>query len=126
MADSVPVLLRRGIPKSMALIMKRSSLLSRALRRCTSSLLLPPPMTGMSLDDIAHLKAALSATFTMTDAGEASRYLGLRLLRHRDKHFLTIDLEDYLVGVLRRFGMLGCNPVSTPFPPSLSLVRSEL
>ena len=54
------------------------------------------------------------ARFSMTDLGEVSLILGMKITRDRSKRTLRISLTDYTRSILDRFNMKDCNPVSTP------------
>ena len=59
-------------------------------------------------------KAKMSAKFAMDDRGEIHHILGMEVKRDRAKKVITICQKAYLEGILSRFGMENCNPVSTP------------
>ena len=54
------------------------------------------------------------ARFSMTDLGEVSLILGMKITRDRSKRTLYISQTDYTRSILDRFNMKDCNPVSTP------------
>ena len=54
------------------------------------------------------------ARFSMTDLGEVSLILGMKITRDQSKRTLRISLTDYTRSILDRFNMKDCNPVSTP------------
>ena len=62
-------------------------------------------------------KAALAKRFKVDDMGEVSYVLGMSVKRDRDTRTLTISQPKYLEGVLKRFRMETCKPVSTPMEP---------
>ena len=59
-------------------------------------------------------KESLCKEFEMVDQGEIHFILGVSITRNRAIRTLSISQEKYLEGVLNRFGMEGCKPVSTP------------
>ena len=59
-------------------------------------------------------KLKLSAQFEMEDQSEVHYCLGMSIKRDREKKVLSIDQKVYLEGVLKRFKMSDCKPVSTP------------
>ena len=61
----------------------------------------------------------------MTDLGETTTYLGLEVSRDRANKTLTLCQSRYIADVVTRFGMAGCNAVTTPLPPSSQLVPFE-
>ena len=71
-------------------------------------------ITGPDKILLGHLKEKLMARFSMTDLGEVSLILGMKITRDRSKRTLRISLTDYTRSILDRFNMKDCNPVSTP------------
>ncbi len=63
---------------------------------------------------LACMKKKLMERFTMSDLGEVSLILGMKITRDRVKKTLSISQTDYTLSILERFGMQDCNPVSTP------------
>ena len=61
----------------------------------------------------------------MEDLGEIKYILGMRVKRDRQTVTLSIDQRGYLEGVLKRFGMDECNPVSTPVEPGKELTKTD-
>ena len=59
-------------------------------------------------------KELLRNEFQLVDQGELHFVLGMSIKRDRAKKTLFISQEKYLEGVINRFGMQDCNPVSTP------------
>lgn len=66
------------------------------------------------IDYLREEKLKISSRFEMEDQGEIHYLLGMSIKRDRANKILTIDQKLYLEGVLKRFGMANCNPVSTP------------
>ena len=62
-------------------------------------------------------KVAIGNKFKVEDLGEVSHILGMLIKRDRDSRTLTISQSKYLEGVLKRFNMEECKPVSTPLEP---------
>ena len=54
------------------------------------------------------------ARFSMTDLGEVSLILGMKITRDRSKRTLYISQTDYTRSILDLFNMKDCSPVSTP------------
>ena len=63
---------------------------------------------------LATTKKKLMDRFTMTDLGEVSLILGMKITRDRVNKTLRISQTDYTMSILERFGMMDCNPASTP------------
>lgn len=63
---------------------------------------------------IQALKDSLSKEFEMKDLGQASRILGMDIIRDREKGTLVLSQQRYLEKVLKTFGMYEAKPVVTP------------
>ena len=83
-------------------------------------------MSATSVDDILlasdsktesdRAMSEINHKFTITDCGDADWILGCRITRHRPKRVLMLDQEQFIVTILRQFGMEHCNPAHTPLP----------
>ena len=62
-------------------------------------------------------KKSLGRRFKIEDLGEVNQVLGMLVKRDRKSRILTISQPKYLEGVLKRFNMENCKPVSTPMEP---------
>ena len=62
-------------------------------------------------------KESLAKRFKVDDMGEVSYVLGMSVKRNRNERTLTINQPKYVKGVLKRFVMETCKPVSTPLEP---------
>eukprot|EP00752_Nemacystus_decipiens_P010633 g9470.t1 len=71
-------------------------------------------VTAPDKNFLARIKKKLMERFTMSDLGEVSLILGMKITRDRVKKTLSINQTDYILSILERFGMQDCNPVSTP------------
>ena len=62
----------------------------------------------------------------MSDLGNVSLVLGMRVTRDRAKGSLTISQESYTESILERFGMGNCIPLFTPgYGSALSMVQPD-
>ena len=71
-------------------------------------------------NDVAMLedeKRAIGTKFKVEDLGEVSHILGMLIKRDRNSRTLTISQSKYLEGVLKRFNMAECKPISTSIEP---------
>ncbi len=59
-------------------------------------------------------KLALAKRFKVEDLGELHYVLGMSVKRNHRLRTLSIGQTKYLEGVLKRFDMENCKPVSTP------------
>jgi len=80
---------------------------------------------GDDLQTINSVKGELSKKFEMTDLGEISSYLGMRISRDRNKKIIQLDQEQYLKDVLARFQMQEVKPARTPLPVGAKLTKSS-
>eukprot|EP00268_Persea_americana_P012745 TRINITY_DN15453_c0_g2_i2.p1 TRINITY_DN15453_c0_g2~~TRINITY_DN15453_c0_g2_i2.p1 ORF type:complete len:405 (+),score=42.66 TRINITY_DN15453_c0_g2_i2:606-1820(+) len=78
---------------------------------------------GTNLDCVEETKLLLSNNFDMKDLGEASVILGIRIIR--DDISIKLSQSHYIEKVLRKFDHFNCKPVSTPFDPSIKLVKNN-
>lgn len=78
---------------------------------------------GTNLDYVKGTKLFLSNNFYMKDLGEASVILGIEIIR--DGIGIKLSLSHYIEKVLKKFDHFNCKPVSTPFDPSIKLVKNN-
>ena len=62
-------------------------------------------------------KKLIGSKFKIDDMGEVKYILGMLINRNRERGKMTIRQPKYLEGILKRFGMEQCKPVSTPLEP---------
>ncbi|CAI7862087.1 unnamed protein product [Closterium sp. NIES-53] len=82
-------------------------------------------MVSGSLSLLTHIKGMLTKEFVMTGMGEPSYYLGMNIIRDRPSRSLFLSQERYIHKVLSRFGLLTCNPASTPLPSTFQPSQTE-
>ena len=68
-------------------------------------------------------KEILCKEYEMVDNGEADYFLNLVIKRNRVERTLSISHPKYLQGILKRFRMEECNPVSTPMETGAHFVK---
>src|SRR3954447_3482679 len=76
-----------------------------------------------SSESMKKLKTELSNKFAMTDCGEIHQFLGLRILRDRQRKLITVDQHQLTHQILNRFQMTECKSVATPLDPSRHLIK---
>lgn len=76
-------------------------------------------MMGNTLALINRTKAALKSHFKITDLGDLSHYLGIRITRDRGSRRIYLDQEVYINSILACFGHDDCNPATTPLPTGI-------
>ncbi len=62
----------------------------------------------------------------MKDLGAAKTYLGIRIIRDRPNHILTIDQESYIEETIEKFGMTNAHPTNIPLPSSVHYEPSKV
>lgn len=72
---------------------------------------------------ITRVKAELNAAFSMIDMGPISLYLGLKVLRDREKRTIKLSQPAYIDKVLEKFHVDKANAVSTPMKEAAPLVQ---
>lgn len=80
---------------------------------------------GPNLNEIVAVKRSLAGEFEMTDIGDVKNFLGMRIERDIEQRYMRISQRVFLEGLLRRFNMQECKPISTPIECRLRLLRGE-
>jgi Reverse transcriptase (RNA-dependent DNA polymerase) len=78
-------------------------------------------IVGKSLPDILVFKSQMSDRFKMTDLGEVTFLLGMKITRDRKAKTLSLSQKSYLEGVLKRYEATNLRPHDTPMVQRLSL-----
>ena len=78
-----------------------------------------------SLPRLSTYKKTLATEFTMTDMGEVSFVLGIKVTRDRAARTITLSQSAYADDILGRHGYNECTAVLTPTQPSIRLVKVE-
>jgi hypothetical protein len=58
-------------------------------------------------------------------SGDADTFVGLEIVRDREKRELYVHQNRYIQTVLKRFRMTGCNPSTIPADPNSRLTRAD-
>src|SRR5205814_9716278 len=82
-------------------------------------------IAGKNTKDIEELKHQLRKEFEMKDMGELKYFLGIQVLRDREHRQIHINQNGYVNSILERFGLLECNPVSTPIAAVTKLQKAK-
>lgn len=82
-------------------------------------------LIGRHLKLVEVVKKCLSTEFEMTDVGEVNCFLGMKIERNVEKRELRISQRSFLEGLLKRFNMSDCKPISTPMECRLRLKKGE-
>ena len=80
-------------------------------------------MTGNNERYIASIKKELRKGFEMIDLGYVHYYLGIEVTQHLNSIFLS--QKAYIGDLLNKFGMVECNPLTTPMEQNLNLTSIE-
>ncbi|XMA13681.1 hypothetical protein WAI453_006472 [Rhynchosporium graminicola] len=67
---------------------------------------------GLALEE---LKVKLLTVFDILPAGPAKYFLGVRIVRDREKKTISLCQDAYIDKILDRFGMTNCKSADTPF-----------
>eukprot|EP00253_Pinus_taeda_P033584 PITA_33584 len=78
---------------------------------------------GKNESYIASIKKELRKGFEMNDLGYVHYYLGIEVIQHLKSIFLS--QKKYIGDLLNRFGMIECNPLTTPMEQNLKLTCIE-
>ena len=70
-------------------------------------------------------KDEIESCFEIKDVGELGYILGIHVDRDKETGVISLSQTAYLQHVLEHFGMVDCNPKSTPLPPGISLSESD-
>ena len=76
-------------------------------------------ITRSSNIEISSLKDAMNHSFSMTDLGLLSQFLGLKISQFQ--HGIKIHKSNYALDFLNKFNMNDCNPNNTPFLSGVKL-----
>ena len=74
---------------------------------------------------INEVKDKLVQEYKLSDVGEVSKYLQMRIHYDRDGGTLLVEQKRYVEEKLREFDMEDCKPVSTPLPPGCRLSADD-
>lgn len=80
---------------------------------------------GSDLKEIEAVKRSLASEFEMKDLGEVKNFLGMKIERVVEDRYLRISQRAFLEGLLQRFNMQECKPISTPIECRLRLPKGE-
>ncbi|GAA0152880.1 transmembrane signal receptor [Lithospermum erythrorhizon] len=72
-------------------------------------------ITGSSSSLLSTIITRLNSTFSLTDLGPLSYFLGIQVQRSTDHLFLS--QQKYITDLLLKYGFLQCNSISTPVSP---------
>jgi hypothetical protein len=79
---------------------------------------------GENLKLINYLKIELSKYLDLTDLGDVKYFLGLEIIRNREKRSIILKQSKYIDNILTKFSKKNLNPISTPMEPGLKLNKN--
>lgn len=68
-----------------------------------------------------HVKKMVFETFKARDLGELKKIFGVRVIRNRERSYISLDQEEYINSILQKLSMLDCNPSAIPMEVGLKL-----
>jgi hypothetical protein len=80
-------------------------------------------ITGPSLADIEAFKKEMMRSFSMSDLGLLSYYLGIQVTQKEG--VITLCQSSYTQKILEHAGMKGCNPCHVPMENRLRLTKND-
>ncbi|RVW63782.1 Retrovirus-related Pol polyprotein from transposon TNT 1-94 [Vitis vinifera] len=80
-------------------------------------------ITGECIQDIDKFKSQMKKSFSMSDLGLLSYYLGIEVCQNSQR--ITLNQSAYARKVLDKCGMKDCNPSQIPMEPRLKLSKES-
>lgn len=71
------------------------------------------------------IKRELSSEFKIKDLGSVTQCLGMRVQVDKQKGIVTLDQEQYIEKLCKKFNVQNCKATYTPIEPKLNLNKSE-
>lgn len=68
---------------------------------------------------------ALSSKFKIKNLGQVKQYLGMRINMNKNLNCVTLDQQNYIEQLAKRFDMADCKGAATPIESKLNLEKSE-
>ena len=82
-------------------------------------------LTSNDKSELTKVKVELKREFEMKDLGAASKILGIETKRDRNKKYLFLFQDLYLMKVLEKVGMFGAKPVTLPISQQFKLSNDQ-
>ncbi|THG92494.1 hypothetical protein EW026_g8421 [Hermanssonia centrifuga] len=82
-------------------------------------------ITGSSTPLISEYKRRIGEKYPLTDLGEVSWLLGIKVARDREARTLSLSQHAYIDSILARFNFTDLKPSSIPMDPNLQLTKSQ-
>jgi Reverse transcriptase (RNA-dependent DNA polymerase) len=78
-----------------------------------------------SLSMVERVKRQIADIFKCDDMGQASLFLGMKIIRDRAQRKLWVGQSHYVIEILERAGLKDCRPRKTPLDANLSLSKDS-
>lgn len=78
-----------------------------------------------SNNETKHLKEHLNSEFKIKDLGNVKYFLGVRIKCNYETGIITLDQENYIEQILKRFGMSDCKGANTPIDTNINFFNTE-
>src|SRR5882757_10345646 len=78
-------------------------------------------LASNSADALRSVKSDLAAHFKLHDLGPATSILGMKIVRDRPAHSISLSQPGYTESILSNFSMADCNPALTPMEEGCKL-----
>ena len=78
---------------------------------------------GVDMNVVKNTKDLLSLNFDMKDLGEVDVVLGIKIIRNSEG--IILSQSQYVEKVLKKFNHFDCDPVRTPYDPSIHLKKNR-
>ena len=82
-------------------------------------------IAGNSQELIDDAKNKIKSHYAMTDLGQASWILGIKITRSIDDRTLALSQTAYIESILQRFNFTDLKPVSTPMDPTIRYSKMQ-
>ena len=77
------------------------------------------------VDLMSKIKLELKSKFEITDLGEPTKIVGIKIERNCTKWTITISQKHYIEAILQKEGLQDAHPVAIPMDPNIQLQPSE-
>jgi Reverse transcriptase (RNA-dependent DNA polymerase) len=76
-----------------------------------------------SMSKVESVKRQIAEIFKCDDMGQASLFLGMKIIRNRAQRKLWVGQSHYVLEILERAGLKDCRPRKTPLDANLTLSK---
>ncbi len=79
-----------------------------------------------TVKDLDEIKRELAGLFDVKDMGKPKKIIGIEIERDRDNGTISLSQQQYIDGILTRFGLHNASPVTTPLDPNVILRKRRV